>query len=133
MFNIVYYAKYDINEMGVLVKYPLESKKIIQWNEFQQVCICYVFKNRMGGRYVAICFVKNGQKKTLFPERWKTDNLFRHRQILIMDYTLEMYKKVKKMCPYEVVDLRETPGYLHSAFGYHKYQRLQEQEKDKQL
>lgn len=121
-FTISFYrVKYELSKEGIWVKYPFESKKFVPWHDFQEVCVCYVFKNRAGGAFVAICFVKKGQKKTRFPARWKHDNPFMYRQIYIMDYSFELYKEVKGKCPLEIVDLRNTPGYTHAAFTYHRY------------
>ena len=34
-------AQFDFSEEGVGIKYPLEKRKVIPWEEFKEVCICY--------------------------------------------------------------------------------------------
>lgn len=107
------FAKYKFNKAGVTVKYPCSAAKLVPWSEFQQVCICYTSYSKLGEAFVVIACVKHGEKKNLFG-RWKTDNPFRHRRVITMDYTDELYQTIKENCPYEVVDLRKTRSYsLH--------------------
>lgn len=43
--------------------------------------------------------------------RWKTDSLLHYRSVITMDYTFDLYKSIKKVCPYEIIDLREKDNY----------------------
>lgn len=106
----ILFVKYEITEEGLYVKYPLESKKLLKWNVFQQVCVCYHHNKGVGG-YVVICCIKHGEKRSFWTNRWKTDSLFHHRSVITIDYTYELYETFKKMCPYEIIDLRETDDY----------------------
>lgn len=106
----MYLVKYKITEEGLWIKYPLESSKLLYWKDFQQICICYSSRNSVGV-YVLICFVKHGEKKSFSNGRWKVDSLFHYRSVITMDYTFALYKSIKKMCPYDIVDLRETTNY----------------------
>lgn len=113
--TIAYYdcnwAKYEVVYHGLRVKYPFQSEKLIEWNEFQQVCICYgeVKTKGLHWAYVYICFVKKGQRKT--PSgRWK-HGAFNYRGVIPMNYTDALYNEVKAKCPLGIVDLRDTPEY----------------------
>lgn len=106
------YAKYEFFPEGIKVKYPLRSFKFFSWKEFQQICICYADYTTRGPRKAnsVICFVKKGEKKNIIG-RWKTDNLFRYKSVITVDYTEELYEEVKKLCPYDIPDLRKTRTY----------------------
>ena len=105
-------ANYNYTTIGLLVKYPFQTEILLPWTSFQQVCICYAAYTT-GGEQMAnsvICFVKHGEKKN-GSMRWKTDNPFRHRSVICIDYTPELYDQVKAVCPYEISDLRHTMAY----------------------
>lgn len=104
------FVKYKIVEEGLWIKYPLEFPKILPWTDFQQICVCY--SNTSGpGTYVFICFIKHGEQKSFMSGRWKAGSFLHYRSVITMDYTFELYKSIKKMCPYDIVDLRETTNY----------------------
>ena len=104
------HAKYDIRTDGLWVKYPLEPLKMISWNEFQEVCVCYAGHHN-GHAHSVICCVKKGEKENVFTGRWKTMNPYKHRSVITMDYTDELYDEFKEKCPYPVKDLRNTRRY----------------------
>lgn len=110
VFSSQFYAKYEFQENGISVKYPFSSQKMISWNEFQQVCVCYSDYGKYGSAFVVIACVKKGAKKNMYG-RWKTTSPFSHRSVITMDYTDELYKEIKEKCPYEVSDLRNTQAY----------------------
>ena len=109
------FFKYEILAEGIRTKYPLQDWRLISWDAFQQVCVCYrgYTTRGQGTEHTAqsvVCFVKKGEKKNLYG-RWKADNSFHHRSVISIDYTDELYEEVKEKCPYEVPDLRKTRLY----------------------
>ena len=106
------YARYEFTEDGIKVKYPLRTLKFIPWDEFQEVCICYDYYVSKGPRWAnrAICCISKKEEKNAFG-RWKTENPFRYKSVIVMDYTDELYQKIKEKCPYDIPDLRKTPAY----------------------
>ena len=106
------FYKYEILAEGIRTKYPLQGWRLISWDEFQQVCVCYAGYTTRGERkaYSVVCFVKKGEKKNLYG-RWKTGNPFHYRSVITIEYTDELYEEVKEKCPYEIPDLRKTRLY----------------------
>lgn len=105
-------ANYKFSANGLLVKYPFQTEILLPWTSFQQVCICYAAYTTRGEKRAnsVICFVKHGEKKN-GSLRWKTDNPFRHRSVICVDFTPELYEQVRSVCPYEISDLRHTRAY----------------------
>lgn len=108
------HTEYEIQNEGIYLASRLFAKQLITWNEFREVCLCYSgihrdFDNIRCG-YAVICFVRLGALKRS-NGRWNTDGLFNYRYLITMNYTYELYQKVKEKCPLEVVDLRDTPEY----------------------
>ena len=105
-------AQFRFSKEGLYAKYPLKPEQLIPWRAFQQVCVCYCAYTTRGPRRACtiICCVKHGEKRNLYG-RWKADNLFRYRTVIAIKYSPELHAGVKEMCPYEVVDLRETRAY----------------------
>lgn len=105
-------ANYKYTTNGLLVKYPFQTEILLPWTSFQQVCVCYATYTTRGEQMAnsVICFVKHGEKKN-GSMRWKTDNPFRHRRVICIEYTPELYEQVKAVCPYEISDLRHTMAY----------------------
>lgn len=106
------YARFSFSDAGVTVKYPLQKIKTIEWNAFQQVCICYGYHVRDNGSATVICCIKKGEKKDIF-DRWKTDSPFHYRSVIGMFYTQELLDEIERACPMKIVDLRETPAYKY--------------------
>ena len=104
------YVKYEIKSDGLWAKYPLEPLKIISWNEFQEVCVCYAGHHN-GRAHSVICCVKKGEKENIFTGRWKMLNPYKFRSVITMEYTDELYEEFKEKCPYPVKDLRNTRKY----------------------
>ncbi len=106
------FAVYRFETEGLYIKYPFRKEKCISWDAFQQVCI--VYNLRTGSHrplpYSSICFVRKGEKKN-FLNRWKTGNPFKYDKVIKIPYTEEIYEGIKERCPYDIVDLRDTPGY----------------------
>ncbi len=105
-------ANYNYTTIGLLVKYPFQTEILLPWTSFQQVCVCYAAYTTRGEQIAnsVICFVKRGEKRN-GSMRWKTDNPFRHRSVICIDYSPELYEQVKAVCPYEISDLRHTMAY----------------------
>ena len=105
-------ARYRFNKEGVYAKYPLKPEQLYPWNYFQQVCVCYSAYTTRGKQKAntVICCIKHGERKNLYG-RWKTENPFRYRNVVCVAYSPALFDGVKDMCPFEVIDLRETPAY----------------------
>ena len=112
IFNM-YYSKIEFTKHGIYIKYPfIKEKTCLAWDEFQQVCVCYTNYSTTAEPTAlkVICLVKKGEKKNAYG-RWKADNPFRYKTVITKDYTPELHKEAVENCPYEVVDLRNTPAY----------------------
>ena len=105
-------AYYDFSAEGVDVKYLFEKHKIIPWDDFQEVCVCYTSYTTRGKRYAhsVICFVKHGEKYNFYG-RWKADDPMHSRSVISIEYTDELYEEIQKQCPYKIPDLRKTRRY----------------------
>lgn len=103
-------ARYKFEKNGLIVKFPFKQEKLIPWNEFQQVCLCYSSYSSVGNANTVICCVKKGEKLNIFG-RWKTDNPFHCHSVLVIEYKREYYNGIKERCPYDISDLRDTPAY----------------------
>ena len=105
-------AKYRFKSDGLYAKYPARPEIKIPWDEFQQICICFAAYTTRGvpRANTVICCVKNGEKHN-GRGRWKTDNPFRYRSVICIDYKPALVEGLKEKCPYTVVDLRNTPAY----------------------
>lgn len=105
-------TKYRFEKEGLIVKYPLREPRLISWDSFQQVCVCYAFETANGRaprpNTIILC-VKKGEKKNSVGQ-WKTNNLFRFRTLFHMDYQPEVLEGLKERCPHEIVDLRDSPN-----------------------
>ena len=73
-------------------------------NDFQEVCICFVTYRSMN-RAPAICFVIRGEKKSLFGQ-WKTENPFKFRRVMAVDFSEERLTQLRACCPHAVPDYR---------------------------
>ena len=109
---ITMFAVYRFKTEGLYIKYPFCKEKCISWDEFQQVCVVYSEYHQTKGKpnYSCICFVRKGEKKN-FLNRWKTGYPFKYYKVIKIPYTEEIYEGIKERCPYEVLDLRNTPEY----------------------
>jgi len=105
-------AQYRFETDGLYVKYPLRNEFLVPWDAFQQVCICRAAYTTRGHRKAndCICCVKHGEKTNLLG-RWKTDNPFKYRSVICIDYTPYLAEGIAEKCPYDVPDLRETRTY----------------------
>ena len=105
-------ARYRFVTEGIYAKYPLRTEQLLPWNAFQQVCVCYSAYTTRGKQKAntIICCVKHGERRNSCG-RWKTENPFRYRNIVCIEYTLALHERIKDLCPYTVIDLRETKEY----------------------
>lgn len=107
------YTRASVSEEGVTLMRPLRRERLILWDEFQQVCICY--SSSVPGRndgVSVLCFVRHGEKRNLY-DRWRTDNPWHSRRLIVADHTAEIEQIVRAVCPMEVVDLRGSIAYPH--------------------
>ncbi|MBR3765161.1 MAG: hypothetical protein IKK57_11520 [Clostridia bacterium] len=108
-----YLGKACITAEGVTVTRPLARPQVIRWEDVRQVCIC-LYNRRMGEigghGHPQLVFVLPGAKKNLF-DRWKTHSAFQHRKLIAIDYDEQIDDAIRKLCPLEIVDLRDTPPY----------------------
>ena len=104
-------ARYTFTDQGLLVKYPAKKEELISWDAFQQVCVCYAAYTQSGTRAcTVICCVKKGERKNGIG-RWKTDNPFRYRTVIRIEYKESLLNGLKDKYPGTVEDLRNTPQY----------------------
>lgn len=105
-------AKYRFEAEGIRIKYPLRRSCVIPWREFQQVCICYAAYTTFGPRKAntVICAVKHGEKPNMYG-RWKTDNPFRYRTVIRIEYCEDRHMQLREYCPLPIIDLRNAPEY----------------------
>ena len=105
-------AKYRFADIGLIAKFPLRKELIIPWGSFQQVCVCFAAYTTRGKprANTVICCVKQGETKSGVG-RWKTDNPFRYRSVICIDYSEALFNGLVDKYPGTVVDLRNTPEY----------------------
>lgn len=105
-------AQYRFTKAGLLVKYPLRSEHLVPWSDFQQVCVCLAAYTTRGEprANTVICCVRKGERKNGWG-RWKTDNPFRYKSVICIEYRPSLLEGLREMCPYTVEDLRDTPEY----------------------
>lgn len=105
-------AKYTFTDVGLVAKYPMKKELVIPWEEFQQVCVCHAAYTTRGTprANTVICCVKKGEN-TNGLGRWKTDNPFRYRSVICIDFQNSLLKGLIEKYPGVVVDLRDTPEY----------------------
>jgi len=104
-------AQYRFQDNGLYVKYPLSKGRLIPWNAFQEVCICYGGLNsRPHNAAPVICCVKKGERRNGYG-RWKTNHIFHYKHVITIPYSPELHEGIKEKCPYKVVDLRNTLNY----------------------
>ena len=105
--------RFTVDREGVGVRYPFFARRLIRWEDMQQVCICNeiaVSRQIRMGRPV-ICFVRKGEKEGVFSGRWKMRSIFHLFGVVTIDYTQDFLDLVKKNCPFEVVDIRGRRTY----------------------
>lgn len=105
-------AKYKFTDAGLVAKFPLRKEELILWDEFQQVCVCYAAYTTRGERRAntALFCIKKGEVRNGHG-RWKTDNPFRYRTVICIDYSESLYNGLADKYPGNVADLRDTPEY----------------------
>ena len=105
-------AQYRFHKDGLFVKYPLSSEQCIPWADFQEICVCYAAYTTRGTprANTVICCVRKSEKKNSIG-RWKTDNPFRYKTVMCIDYRPSLLEGIKEMCPFEIPDLRNTSAY----------------------
>lgn len=99
-----------VSEEGVMLMRPLQKARLIRWDEFQQVCICFSSSVPRGPSSPVVCFVRHGEKKNVY-DRWRTDMPWHYRRLIVADHTEAIEAAVRNVCPMEVKDLRGTIAY----------------------
>lgn len=104
---------YRFCDDGLYIKYLFEKWKCMPWESFQQICICYPYGAKDYPKVdTIICFVKQGEKKSLFG-RWKTENPFHYRSVISFPLEPEILDKLQRKCTVRIDDLRGTGNYRH--------------------
>ena len=105
------YTRAAVGKEGVTLMLPLRREKRYAWSDFQQVCICYssAVPGKNDGVSV-LCFIRHGEKRNLY-DRWKADNAWHYRRLIVADHTAEIEAAVRAVCPTEVADLRGSIAY----------------------
>ena len=114
----------EIKDSGIWVKYFGTKGKIIKWEDLQQINICYKLAVRqhippVTTDYEIICFVTKRAKKDYWGY-WNIYSIFSFRKVLFVEYTKENFEKIKEVCSYPIVDLRETKLYSGYKIPYVK-------------
>lgn len=104
------FCRVTIDGEGVTLLRPLRKEKHYTWSDFQQVCICFASSVPKGPSTSVLCFVCHGEKKNLY-DRWKTDNPWHYRRLIVADYTTEIEEAIRAVCPMEIKDLRGSIAY----------------------
>ena len=99
-------AKYRISRGGLETKYPMGAWKLIPWEEFQEVSICYSNQRALSEKraHRLLCFIKKGERRNICGG-WKINNIFRHRSVISIVYSEELYTILKETYPLEIMDL----------------------------
>lgn len=100
-------SRYRIEPEGLRVKLPFRAARLIPWDDFQEVCLCYVRDSRWAKEREtgpAICFIRKGEKPAGLVNYWKTHSPFPYRTILTVMRTEERLAQVRECCPVKVVD-----------------------------
>lgn len=98
-----YLSRYTILEEGVRIKTPFRKKKLLRWEEIQEVCIQYGNKTKAGGYQILICIVEKGVKKNSATGKWSALGIFNYRSVLSMQYRRKAYGKIQELCPLQIV------------------------------
>ena len=104
------FTRVTVSAEGVTLLRPLLKYKRYAWSDFQQVCICYASSVPKGPSSPVLCFVCHGEKRNIY-DRWKTDNPWHYRRLIVADHTDAIEEAVKAVCPMAVKDLRGSIAY----------------------
>ena len=107
--------KCKITKAGISVKYLLSKERLLSWEQFQQICICF---EPLKKRYIPpkftdqaiVCFVL----KTAKQNSWGFWNVYSKkyfRKILFIRYSEEAMKELQDNCPNDILDLRQDKLY----------------------
>lgn len=105
-------GKVCITAEGLSVIHPFSPPRHLNWEDFQQVCICLYVSGRgaLDSTHSQLCFVCKGEQRSMY-DRWKTYNPFHHHKLIAIDYDEDIFEAVRNLCPLDIVDLRNTPPY----------------------
>lgn len=104
------YTRAALSAEGVTLTRPFGKPREYTWSDFQQVCICLASSVPKGSSSPVLCFVCHGEKKNIY-DRWKTDNPWHYRRLIVADYTEEIGEAVRSVCPMVITDLRGSIAY----------------------
>ncbi len=109
------HLRVSIIKDGIRIKLPLFREKLVEWDEFVTICICYdYFSVNEFSLEPIICFVKYGEK-TREDGRWRTSNPFHNHRLIRIRFTEELYENLLMICPVKIYDLRDTESYRIDA------------------
>ena len=94
---------------GLYVQFPISRNRLIPWDAFQEICICYSESIIFGSHphYSILCLALKGEKKSIYGFYKE----MRYRSVFTMKYSPELCEGLKERCPYEVKDLRDSLMY----------------------
>lgn len=107
--------KCKITPDGISVKYLFFAEKLLSWEQFQQICLCFepLKKRYIPPRFTdqeIVCFVLKKAKKN----SWGFWNIYSKRyfrKILYIRYSEEVMKELQEHCPTSIIDSRQDQIY----------------------
>ena len=107
--------KCKITKSGISVKYLLSREKLLSWDQFQQICICFepLKKRFIPPRFTdqeIICFILKTAKKNSWGF-WNVYSKRYFRKILFVRCSEEVMKELQENCPTDILDLRKDKIY----------------------
>lgn len=107
--------KCKITKSGISVKYLLSREKLLSWDQFQQICICFepLKKRFIPPRFTdqeIICFILKTAKKNSWGF-WNVYSKRYFRRILFIRCSEEVIKELQENCPTDILDLRKDKVY----------------------
>jgi len=111
------YTEYHFLSAGLQIRYPMKRTRVISWDKFQQICICYHDSGAFLGRgksleapAAVLCFVQNGVKRNE-SGRWTTVHLIPTERVIALECSEERYQKLAEVYSGKIEDLRDTEPY----------------------
>ena len=107
--------KCEITKTGIRVKYLLSRERLLSWEQFQEICICFepVKKRSIPPRFSnqeIVCFALHTARKNIW-RFWDIYSKRYFRSILFVRYSEEIRKQLQENCPKEILDFRQDTIY----------------------
>ena len=107
--------KIKITKSGISVKYLLSKERLLSWEQFQQICLCFepLKKRYIPPRFTdqeIICFVLKTAKKNYWGF-WNVYSKRYFRKILFIRYSEKVVRELQEHCPTDILDLRKDKIY----------------------